>query len=185
MLYQLIDFVLQIVVGLVAGTCLLRALFHVQGVSLSPSSGNTLGPFIFAVTNWAVLPLRRVLPSFGRVDTASLASAYLIILAKSTLLWLIASGSQSFEQIPIYCVFECVKMGLSCLNGLVLLYAVMTWISSNTQVIETFARLVNPMLIPIRRVVPLVGGIDLSPLVLLALIQIGQMLVESLYMSTV
>jgi len=64
-------------------------------------------------------------------------------------------------------------MSLSCLNGLVLVYAVMTWMSANTSVNEIFARLVNPMLKPIQRVLPLFGGIDLSPLALLALIQIG------------
>ena len=69
-------------------------------------------------------------------------------------------------------------MCLSCLNGLVLFYAVMTWISANTSVSEIFARLVNPMLKPIQRVLPLLGGIDLSPLVLLALIQIGLIVLQ-------
>jgi YggT family protein len=69
-------------------------------------------------------------------------------------------------------------MSLSCLNGLVFVYAVMTWMSANTSVNEIFARLVNPMLKPIQRVLPLFGGIDLSPLALLALIQIGLIVLQ-------
>ena len=124
------------------------------------------------------MPIRRVIPAFGPLDTASLLSAFLIILAKASILWLINLSPVSFEFILMASLFGLFKMCLSCLNGLVLFYAVMTWISANTSVSEIFARLVNPMLKPIQRVLPLLGGIDLSPLVLLALIQIGLIVLQ-------
>ena len=180
MLYQIVGFILQMIEGLLAGTCLLRLLFHFQRISLSANSGNPLGPFIFATTNWIVLPIRRFIPSIGRLDTASLLSAFLIILAKASIMWLINSGVQPYLVIIGVSVFGLFQMCLSCLNGLVLVYAVMTWISSNSSVIDIFSRLVNPMLRPIQKVLPLFGGIDLSPLALLALIQIGIMLLQNL-----
>ena len=178
MLQQIIGLVLQLIEGLIAGTCLLRLLFHFQRVSLSPSSGNPLGAFIFATTNWIVLPIRKLTPAFGRLDTASLLSAFLIILLKASILWLISLSPVSFEFILLTSLFGLFKMSLSCLNGLVFVYAVMTWMSANTSVNEIFARLVNPMLKPIQRVLPLFGGIDLSPLALLALIQIGLIVLQ-------
>jgi len=178
MLQQIIGLILQLVEGLIAGTCLLRVLFHFQRVSLSPSSGNPLGAFIFATTNWIVLPIRKVIPAIGRLDTASLLSAFLIILTKESILWLIRTSPLSFEFILVASVFELLKMSLNCLNGLVLVYAVLTWISANSSVSDIFGRLVNPMLKPIQRVLPLFGGIDLSPLALLALIQIGLIVMQ-------
>lgn len=180
MLYQIASFVLEIIEGLLAGTCLLRLLFHFQRVSLTKSSGNPLGGFVFATTNWIVLPLRRILPSLGRLDSASLIAAYLIVLAKASIMWLITLSGQPFSFILGISLFSLLKMCLSCLNGLVLAYAVMTWISTNSTISDIFARLVNPMLRPIQRLLPLFGGIDLSPLALLALIQIGIMILQGL-----
>jgi len=180
MLYQIVGFILQIIEGLLAGTCLLRLLFHFQRISLTASSGNPLGPFIFATTNWIVLPIRRLIPSLGRVDTASLISAFLIVLAKASLMWIFNLGLQPYATVVGMSVFALLQMSLSCLNGLVLVYAVMTWISANSAVIDIFTRLVNPMLKPIQKVLPLMGGIDLSPLALLALIQIGILLLQNL-----
>jgi YggT family protein len=47
-------------------------------ISMSARSGNPLGRFVFALTDWIVLPLRRVLPSVGALDTASLVAAFLL-----------------------------------------------------------------------------------------------------------
>ena len=95
-------------------------------------------------------------------------------------MWIFNLGLQPYATVVGMSVFALLQMSLSCLNGLVLVYAVMTWISANSAVIDIFTRLVNPMLKPIQKVLPLMGGIDLSPLALLALIQIGILLLQNL-----
>ena len=95
-------------------------------------------------------------------------------------MWLIGPGLTPYQIVLGGSIFNLLQMGLSCLNGLVLVYAVMTWISNDTAVSDIFARLVNPMLRPIQKVLPPLGGIDLSPLALLACIQIGMMILQSL-----
>ena len=60
MLYQIISLVLDVAVGLVCGTCLLRLYMQQQRIPMSARAGNPLGPFIFALTDWLVLPLRRL-----------------------------------------------------------------------------------------------------------------------------
>ncbi len=67
MLLQIFSLILHFVVGLVAGTCLLRMYMHWQRISLSRSSGNPLAPLVFALTNWIVLPVRRFVPALGRL----------------------------------------------------------------------------------------------------------------------
>ena len=88
MLYQITSFLLDIVVGLFAGACLLRLYMQLQRVPF----GNPVGRFVFAVTDWLVLPLRRVLPAVGRWDLASLAGAWLAELCQLGLLWLLFGG---------------------------------------------------------------------------------------------
>jgi YggT family protein len=68
MLIQIASLVLDVVVGVLAGACLLRLYMQLQTIPFS----NPIGRFVFAVTDWLVLPLRRVLPAVGRWDTASL-----------------------------------------------------------------------------------------------------------------
>src|SRR5688500_6147448 len=58
MLYQIPSFLLDVIVGLLGGACLLRLYMQLQRVPF----GNPLGRFLFAVTDWIVLPLRRIVP---------------------------------------------------------------------------------------------------------------------------
>ena len=89
----MLSLVLQLVTGLVGGACLMRLYMQWHRIPLAARAGNPLGPFIFALTNWLVLPLRRVMPSIGRLDTASLVAAYLVVLAKIGLMvWLGTGG---------------------------------------------------------------------------------------------
>ncbi len=172
MFYQIAELLLQVVFGFLAVVCLLRLLMQYQGVSLSPRAGNPLGPFIFAATNWLVMPLRRVLPAMGRVDTSSLVAAFLLVLVERLLLWLLQGSYGSLGLMVLVAVFDLLRLMISCLTGLVIVYAVLSWVQSDSPVAALVARIVAPMLRPIRRMVPLVGGIDLSPLVFLVVLQV-------------
>lgn len=173
MFYQITSLLLEVVAGLLAGTCLLRLYMQYQRIPMSARSGNPMGKFIFALTDWLVLPLRRVIPSVGRWDMASLVGALLIELARFAMLWLISGFAGSPLPLFVYAVFAVVYMGLHGLTAMVIVYAVLSWVPNQSALGDLVERLVMPVLIPIRRVVPLVGGIDLSPLVLLVLVQIA------------
>ena len=81
MLYQIVSLLLEVAAGLLTGIFLLRLYMQHQRIPMSARSGNPMGPFMFALTDWLVLPLRRVLPAVGRLDTASLVAAFLTQLA--------------------------------------------------------------------------------------------------------
>ena len=86
MFIQIISLLLDVAVGLVAGAALLRLYMQYQRIPMAARSGNPLGNFIFALTDWIVLPLRKVLPAVGRWDTASLLAVYLLELAQLAVL---------------------------------------------------------------------------------------------------
>lgn len=173
MLYQIVSLLLEVVAGFLSGMCLLRLYMQYQRIPMSARSGNPLGKFVFAVTDWIVLPLRRVLPSVGALDTASLVAAYLLQLAEFGILWLLAGGAGGLFAVPILAVFGLLRMAISGMTGMVIVYAILSWVQTNSVIADVIERLVAPLLMPIRRFLPLIGGIDLSPLVLLVLLQIA------------
>ena len=173
MLYQIISLLLEVVTGVVGGSCLLRLYMQHQRIPMSARSGNPLGRFVFALTDWLVLPLRRLLPAVGALDTASLVAAYLLQLAQFMLLWLLAGAQDGLFAVPILAGFGVVRLAISGLTGLLIVYAVLSWVQTASIMADVVERLCTPPLTPIRRLVPLVGGVDLSPLVLLVLLQVA------------
>jgi YggT family protein len=183
MFYQITSLLLEVVAGLLAGTCLLRLYMQYQRIPMSTRSGNPLGKFIFALTDWLVLPLRRVIPAAGRWDMASLVGAFLIQLAQFLILWALTGMAANLVSVVVLAAFGLVRMAISGMTGLVIIYAVLSWVQTDSPAADLLERMVMPVLIPIRRVLPLVGGIDLSPLVLLVLLQVSAIVLGSLQAS--
>jgi YggT family protein len=179
MLYQIISFLLDVAAGLLGGACLLRLYMQHQRIGF----GNPVGRFVFALTDWLVLPLRRVLPSMGRWDTASLAGAYLLQLAQFGLLWLLAGRGAGAGLVPLLALFGLARLVISALTGLMIVYAILSWVRADSPIVDVIDRLCAPLLRPFRKHIPLVGGIDLSPLAFLVLLQIAAIILASLQMS--
>ena len=182
MLYQIIFLLLEVVTGVLGGACLLRMYMQQQRIPMSARSGNPLGRFVFALTDWLVLPLRRVVPPLGRWDMASLVATFLLELTQFSLLWLIGTGG-SYITVLILAGFGVVRLAISGLTGLIIVYAILSWVQTQTVLSDVIERLCAPPLLPIRRILPLVGGVDLSPLVLLLLLQVGAIVLGSLQAS--
>ncbi|HSV45407.1 MAG TPA: YggT family protein [Ramlibacter sp.] len=175
MVYQIVSFLLDVVIGLLGGACLLRLYMQYQKVPF----GNPVGRFLFALTDWLVLPLRRVLPAIGRIDTASLVGAYLLELVQFGLLWLMVPSAAGAAMVPVLALFGLVRLVLSALIGLLIVYVILSWVRADSPIVDVIDRLCAPLLRPFRKLIPLVGGIDLSPLALLVLLQVAVMVLAS------
>lgn len=175
MLYQIVYLLLDVTVGLVAGMCVLRAYMQFQRIPMSVRAGNPAGPFIFAVSDWIVLPLRRVLPRTAALDLASVLAALLLELAQFAVLWLLQGAQGDGLSVPVMAFFGVLRLVVSGLTGLVLLYALLSWVQNRSAATDLLDRLVAPPLTPIRRHLPLLGGVDLSPLALLLILQVVNM----------
>ena len=178
MVFQILSFLLDVAAGLFGGACLLRLYMQWQRVPF----GNPVGRFVFALTDWLVLPLRRMLPPVGRIDTASAVAAYLVELAHYAILWGI-TGRGAFGVVLLLAVFGVVRLAISAMTGLVIVYAILSWVQTESPLGDVIDRLCAPLLRPFRRVIPLVGGIDLSPLALLVTLQVLAMVVNALAAS--
>ncbi|MDP2066106.1 MAG: YggT family protein [Burkholderiaceae bacterium] len=176
MAYQILSFLLDIATGLLGGACLLRLYMQHQRIPF----GNPVGRLIFALTDWLVLPLRRVVRSVGRWDLASLVAVFLLELAQFTLLWLIAGGTVHFGGVLVLAVFGVARLAVSGITALLVVAVILSWVQSNSPLASIVERLAAPILRPFRRMIPLVGGIDLSPLAVLVLLQVAAMVLAEL-----
>lgn len=174
--YQIISFLLDVAAGLLGGACLLRLYMQYQRVPF----GNPVGRFVFALTDWLILPLRRVLPAMGRVDTASLVAVYLVELVQFGGLWLVSGRVTGLEALPVLALFGVVRLVISALTGLVIVYAILSWVRADSPIVDVIDRLCAPLLRPWRRLIPLVGGIDLSPLAFLVVLQVASIVLAYL-----
>ncbi|MEY2860886.1 MAG: hypothetical protein RL392_1344 [Pseudomonadota bacterium] len=179
MLYQIVSLLLEVASGLVTGICLLRLYLQYQRIAMSARSGNPMGKFIFALTDWLVLPLRRVVPAVGRWDMASLLGALLVQLAQFVILWLLTGKGASLASVAVLALLGVARVAISGVSGLVIVYAVLSWVQTQSTMSDVLERMVMPLLNPIRRLLPLVGGVDLSPLVLLVILQVAGIVLGS------
>jgi len=179
MIYQMLSMVLDVIAGLVAGTCLLRLAMQAQRIPFN----QPLGRFVFAMTDWLVLPLRKVIPPRSRWDLSSLAAAWLVKMLQYLLLWLLAGGHGQLGLLPLVSLVGLLQLLVSALSALVLVYALMSWVQPGSPMFYTTERLAQPWLAPVRRVVPLIGGVDLSALVLLLVLQLVGMVLAGLQAS--
>ena len=111
---------------------------------------------------------------------ASLVGAFLVQLAQFVILWAIMGMTAGLLSVVVLAAFGLVRMAISGLTGLVIVYAILSWVQTQSMAADFLERLVLPVLIPIRRVVPLIGGIDLSPLVLLLILQVAGIVLGSI-----
>jgi YggT family protein len=174
MFFQITSFLLDVAAGLLGGACLLRLYMQYQRIPF----GNPIGRFIFALTDWIVLPLRRVLPGYRRIDLSSLIAAYLFELAQYGILALMIG--RGYGAVPLLALFGVVRLAISGVIGLVIVYAILSWVQADSPIVDVIDRLTAPMLRPFRRLIPLVGGFDLSPLALLVVLQILVIIVANL-----
>ena len=190
MLIRIVSFVLETIFFVLIGAAMLRGWMNWNRINMRAQPGS----FVMAVTDWLVKPLRRVLPKAwaqSRVDWASVLAAVLFALAYA-LVWSLVFGLWSgnflnsslfgFDAsitsvigILLFAIKMCIRVALQTMMILVIGFAILSWVQPQSPVYALFGRLTDPLLTPLRRVIPSLGGVDLSALVLILILQIGLM----------
>jgi len=170
MLIQLADFLIKTVCFFWLGLFLIRFYCLLIKFNLGLMGGN-LGHFIFRLTDWSVLPLRKILPKFGNFDFSTLINAYFAQYLSLFFHYFLSTGQLPEHVLFIVGFFELISSVISAVTWLIIIYVVISWVSAKDEIKYFFETLVNPLLRPIRKVVPHIGGIDLSAFFLLLLLQ--------------
>lgn len=141
---------------------------------------NPLSQFILRVTDPLVIPLRRLVPAIGSLDTATLLIAVIIqLIATAVLVNVACVGDIDIVQLVGIAVVRLLQLSLRIYLFVVLIYVVLSWVApggSYNPAANLLSSLVEPVLAPVRRLVPTIGGLDLSALFVLIGIQALSML---------
>jgi len=131
---------------------------------------NPLSQAILSLTNWLVLPLRRILPPMGRIDTASLVALVAVQLMATLLMFRLRAGAlMPFVPLVVAGLTALAISTIRLSQVLIFVYALLSFIAPGTYspVVGLLSSLCEPLLRPLRRVLPVIGGLDFSPLVAL------------------
>jgi len=149
---------------------MLLARFHFQWLRVG--FRNPVGEFTIAATNWMVLPVRRVVPGLAGLDLSTLLLAWLV---QALGLWAqaaIVGAEPSLGAIAAIALVDLLRYSLYILVFAVIVQAILSWINPYAPLAPVFDTLTRPFLRPLRRFVPPIGGVDLTPLILIVLLQV-------------
>jgi YggT family protein len=168
MLGQIAIFLIDTVAAFFA--MLLLARFHFQWLRVP--FRNPVGEFLVATTNWLVVPARRVIPGLAGLDLATLLLAWAV---QALGLWAklaIAGAEPGPAAIAAVAAVELLRFSLYILVFALVVQAVFSWVNPQAPLAWIFNAVTAPFLRPLRRFIPPLGGIDLTPLVLIVALQV-------------
>jgi len=139
---------------------------------------NPVSQFVTKATNPLVLPLRKILPTLGRFDLAALLLAWLVASGQLIALHLINSMAVPWLPIVVSGLLLAVSSFLQLLFWILVIRALLSWFSQGYNPMEQMmGQLTEPFLAPIRKILPPLGGLDFSVLVLIIADQFIRLLI--------
>lgn len=137
---------------------------------------NPISQFIVKATNPLLVPLRRIIPGFAGIDVASLILAFVIQIIGITLISVIAGALPPMLSIIIYSIVKVASLIISVYFWALIINVVASWVAPGSYhpALVLIAQILEPLMAPIRRVIPPMGGIDLSPIFAFLLLEVLQ-----------
>lgn len=169
MLAQAAGFLVDTATGLFALAFLLRFLLQ----AVRAPARNPLSHFIIAVTDFAVRPARRVIPGLFGLDLATLVLAWLVELLGLVLLLAVkgfgwgALTATVLGGLALLAAVRLAQLFLYTIMAAIVLHAVLSWVNPHSPAAPLLDSLTRPLLRPLRRLVPPIANVDLSPLLAL------------------
>ncbi|MFV0282375.1 MAG: YggT family protein [Castellaniella sp.] len=184
MAQNILQFLFDIVFQLFGIGLILRAWMF--AIRLHPF--NPFSQAILRATEWLTGPIRRFIPTSGRFDWPSILACWITAILYLLLSWLVVTGSLISSATIGPLLLSGLLVGLKWLFNVIvwvtLIQAILSWVNPLSPIMPVLYTLTAPLLDPIRRMLPRMGGLDLSPLVLLVLAQIAMMVVNHMAFTT-
>lgn len=175
MLHSIFTLIIDTAASVLGGVLLLR--FWMQAVHVRPPA--SIAQFTFQLSDWLVRPLRRIFPGFAGYDWASLIAAFLVALLSMIVdIWLLSQ--LTIQLMLLLSIFRLLQWIFYGLMGLILIEVVFSWINPHAPLAPFVRALNDPLMRPLRRIIPLIGNIDLSPLIALVLLRIMLQFISTL-----
>lgn len=170
----ILKLIVDTVATILGGILLLR--FWMQAIRVRPPA--SVAQFTFTLSDWLVRPLRRIVPGVGGYDWASLIGAFLVVLLATSVVLITGASGEAMFLLALYRFLTWIIYGFI---ALLIIEAIFSWVNPHAPLAPFVRALNDPLLRPLRRVVPLIGGLDLSLLVALILLQIAQVVLGMVF----
>ncbi len=167
-------FLVQVTFGLYALVVILRFLLQVVRADFY----NPLSQFVVKLTSPLVTPLRRIIPSAGKLDLSSLLLAWLVKAIELLLVLWIGGRGLHFAAPLLLAIPELLSLIINVFLFATIILAILSWFapSGYNPAIALLSSLTEPLLQPVRRLLPPAGGMDFSPMVLIIALMLLKML---------
>jgi YggT family protein len=178
MLAGALVFLIETIAGLFTIALLLR--FYIQWAR-APQR-NPVSDFVNAITNFAVLRMRRFVPGLWGLDLATLVLAWLVQLIELFLVLSLRGYQLGFDPVQaigamaLLAFVALLRLALYIVMVVLIVQAVLSWVNPYSPVAPLMNALTRPFLRPVQRVVPPVANVDLSPLIVIVICQLLLML---------
>lgn len=167
-------YLVELVFGLYIYAVLLRLIFQLVRADFY----NPIAQIVVKITDPALRPLRRFIPGFAGLDIASLALVVILQIVNLVLVLVISGHIPAIAGVPIMTVAELLTKLYYIFLVAIIIQAVISWINpaAYTPITQLLYSLTNPLLKPVQKHIPPIGGLDLSPLFAIVALQLAMML---------
>ena len=143
---------------------------------------NPVAQGILRFTSPLVVPVRRVLPSVGRIDTATILVTFVVQFLTVFALLSLFGRKAAPELIAWASILELVILSLNLFFFAVVVKIILSWVAPHTYnpITALVTTIAEPVLAPFRRIIPSVGGLDVSPIFAIILLQATVIFLQSL-----
>lgn len=162
-----LNFVIMTVIQLYTAVLLLRVWMQCVRADFY----NPFSQFVVKITQPIIRPLRRIIPSIGPIDTASVLLAYVLILLSIIVPSYLSGSSILYSLVLPYAFIELLTTAGKIVFWLIIIRAILSWISQGRNPIDRLLfDLTEPLMSPIRRIIPAMGGLDFSAMIVLLIL---------------
>jgi YggT family protein len=142
---------------------------------------NPASQFFIKLTQPLVKPLRRIIPNYKSIEFATLLLAFLLEIVKFASTGFLKGITFNFPTLLLLAFADILTGLINILFYAIIIQAVMSWIQPYSPVRDFLAKLTAPIMRPLHRIIPPIGGIDVSPVAAMILLQfINILLIQSL-----
>lgn len=176
-MYAVLVYLIQTVLGLFLIAMLLRFLLQLVRADFY----NPISQFVVKLTNPLVIPLRKILPSYAGIDFASLVLALVLQLAGIAVVFLISRGTiPPLPSLVLGAVLGVLALVVQLYFFALLAMIILSWVAQGSRhpAILLLNQITEPVMAPFRKLLPAMGGLDFSPIIVFVLINVIQIVIR-------
>jgi len=145
---------------------------------------DSITQFVVKITDPLVKPLRRIIPNFRNIEISSIVLALALDIVKFICIGMLTFGMPAIMGLLVLAVGDLLKLILQVFFYAIILQVILSWLQPQSLANRLLIQFNSPVMYPLQRIIPPLGGIDISPLIAIILIQLLLILIANPIIAT-